>query len=88
MKTISVTEAARNFSELVSGVHYRGESTLLVKGGRPMVKVTPARRPMTGRSLAALWPKLPHLSPAEAGGFGRDVEKARRALRSVKSKWD
>jgi hypothetical protein len=30
MKT--VTEASRNFSDLVSRVHYQGESTLLIKG--------------------------------------------------------
>ena len=31
----SVTEAARNFSDLISRVHFRGESALLLKGGKP-----------------------------------------------------
>lgn len=88
MKIVSVTEAARNFSDLVSSVHYRGESALLVKGGRPMVKVSPARRPATGRELAKLWPKLPHLPPAEANAFGRDLDEARHKLPPLKSKWD
>lgn len=88
MRTVSVTEAARNFSELMSSVHYRGESALLVKGGRPMVRLTPARRPKTGRDLSAFWSKLTHLTITEAEGLERDLNAARRALHPIKSKWD
>lgn len=88
MKTVTVTEAARNFSDFVSRVHYRGESALLVKGGRPMVKVTPARRANTGRDLAKIWSKMPHLNHKEADAFGRDLESAREKLPTLKSKWD
>ena len=85
---ITVTEASRNFSDLVSRVHYQGESTLLVKGGRPMVKMIAARRAKTGRQLAALWPAIPRLNRKEAVSFGRDIETARRQLPALKSKWD
>jgi prevent-host-death family protein len=88
MKTVTVTEAARNFSELVSRVHYRGESALLVKGGKPMARVVPARRGRTGRELASVWSKLPHLSPKEAEALENDLAVARRKLAPVKSKWD
>ena len=89
MRTLSVTEAARNFSDLVSRVHYRGESALLLKGGRPMVRVVPARSPRTGRERAALWPRLPQLSPAEADAMARDLADARAALRPVPPpQWD
>jgi prevent-host-death family protein len=88
MKTITVTEASRNFSDLVSRVHYQGESTLLVKGGRPMVKITAARRARTGRQLAALWPAIQHLTRKDAESFGRDIEIARGKLPALKSKWD
>ena len=88
MKTLTVTEAARNFSDLVSWVHYQGESTLLIKGGRPMVKITAARRAKTGGQLAALWPSIPHLNRKDAESFGRDIETARRKLPALKSKWD
>jgi antitoxin (DNA-binding transcriptional repressor) of toxin-antitoxin stability system len=87
MKTITVTEASRNFSDLVSRVHYRGESALLVKGGRPMVKMTAARRAKIGRHLAALWPDLPHLNRQDAEAFGRDIEAARLSLPALKSQW-
>jgi antitoxin (DNA-binding transcriptional repressor) of toxin-antitoxin stability system len=88
VRTVSVTEAARNFCELVSSVHYRGESALLVKGGRPMVRLIPALRPKTGRDLGAFWSKLPHLTITEAEGLERDLNDARRALHPIKSKWD
>ena len=88
MRTITVTEAARNFSDFVSRVHYQGECALLVKGGRPMVKVTPVRNANTGRDLATLWAKISHLSPAEAEAFGDDIAESRENLPSVRPKWD
>ena len=88
MKTMTVSDAARNFSEFVNRVHSGGEGALLVKGGKPMVKVLPARRAKLGRELAAVWPKLPHLSSAEATAFGDDLAEARRKLPPVSSKLD
>ena len=88
MKTMTVTEAARHFSEFISRVHYRGESTLLFKGGKPVAKVLPAGNPRTGRDLAVIWSRLPHLSVKEAAAFGRDIEGARRRLPPLVSKWD
>jgi antitoxin (DNA-binding transcriptional repressor) of toxin-antitoxin stability system len=87
IKQITVTDAARNFSELVSRIHYQGDSALLVKGGKPMVKIVPANRPKTGGELAALWPQLAHLSPAEATSFERDMLTSRRRLPPLASKW-
>jgi antitoxin (DNA-binding transcriptional repressor) of toxin-antitoxin stability system len=88
MKTITVTEAARNFSELVSRIHYRSESTLLVKGGRPMVRIIPANQAKTGRELAETWPGIPHLSAKEAAYFDHDLKISRRRLPIAKSKWE
>lgn len=87
-KQITVTEAARNFSELVSRVHYQGGTTILVKGGKPMVKLSPACRPKTGRELAALWPKRPILIPDEAASFERDTADSRSRLGPLVSKWE
>ena len=87
-KQISVTVAARNFSDLVSRVHYQGGTTILVKGGKPMVKLSPASRPKTGRELAALWPKRPILSPDEAASFERDMVDSRSRLGPLVSTWE
>ena len=87
-KEITVTEAARNFSELVNRVHYQGRSTILLKGGKPMVKIIPVHRAKTGAELAVLWVKGPRLSLAEAESFERDINESRRGLRPLTSKWD
>jgi antitoxin (DNA-binding transcriptional repressor) of toxin-antitoxin stability system len=88
LKQITVTEAARNFSELVSRVHYQGDTAILSKGGKPMAKLSPASRPKTGRELAALWPKRPSLNPDEAARFERDLRESRSRLGPLASKWE
>lgn len=81
MKIVSVTAAARNLSALVKKLHDRGESALLVKRGKPLVRVSAARQSVTGRELARVWPKLPHLTPAEAAAFEYDLAEAREHMR-------
>jgi prevent-host-death family protein len=88
MKTMTVTEASRHFSEFISRVHYRGESAILLKGGKPVAKVMPAVRVKTGRDLASLWQHLPHLSVKEAEAFGHDIDNSRLNLPPVAAKWD
>ena len=87
MREISVTEAARHFSELIGRVFYKGESALLLKGGKPMAKVIPVRRPKMGRELAKLWSKLPHLSHEDAIAFEHDLEEARKKIPAVRNPW-
>lgn len=88
MKTVTVTDAARNFSDFINRVYYQGESALLVKGGRPMVKVTPAHRSNTAAELAELWPTFAHLSVTEAGLLADELETARSRLPTPTSQWD
>jgi hypothetical protein len=54
-----------------------------------MVRVVPARALRTGRELAALWPRLPQLSSAEAEAMARDLADARAALLPIPPlQWD
>ncbi len=85
---ITVTEVARNLSDFFSRVHYQGSSALVVKGGKPLVKVTPARRFKTCGELAVLWPTLPQVPAAEAVRFERDMKAGKRNFRPMSSKWD
>ena len=85
---ITVTEVSRNLSDFFSRVHYQGSGALVVKGGKPLVKVTPARRFKTCGELAALWPTLPQVPAAEAVRFERDLKAAKRNFRPMTSKWD
>ena len=79
-KTLTVTEAARHFSDYVSRVAYRHEAFVLCKGRRRMAELRPVP---TGRRLGDLpeiFRSLPRLSRREATAFAGDVEAARSAL--------
>ena len=67
-QTITVTDAARNFSEVVNKVFYRGESMELTRGGKVVARLVPAVEvePPTGRDVLAAWKALPHLEKDEA----------------------
>lgn len=88
-RSLSVTEAARNFSDLVNRTHYRGETTVLVRSGRPVARIMPADgSSCLGSDLAAKWREMAHLSPDEAEEFAADLKKARELIEPPESKWD
>lgn len=59
-RTISATEAARHFSDLVNRVGYRGERYVIERGGKPMCELVPAGvRGFTGADFLALLDTLP-----------------------------
>lgn len=79
-KRISATEAARNFSELLAMVRFRGARYTIVRGGKPMATVGPAEPPVHERSFAELkeiWKRISRLGE-EAESFERDLRAAAR----------
>lgn len=57
---ISATEAVRSFSELMNRVHYRGESFVVERGGKPICEILPAGPPkFRGMDLVNLLRSLP-----------------------------
>ena len=90
-KTLTVTEAARNFSDVVNKVFYRGESMELTRGGKVVARLVPAGviEAPTGREVLAGWKTLPHLSGEEAEAFASEIEKGRQSLNQIPTnKWD
>lgn len=79
---LTVTEAARNFADVVNRVRYRGERFLLTKGGLPVAELRPseAHRTVTGRALARRLSSLPHLGAAASERFATDLDEARRRV--------
>ncbi len=78
MKTsISVTDTARNFSDIINRVTYRGERFVLYKGKKSVAELNPikAGRPLS--ELAALLEKLPSLTAREAESFAGDLARYR-----------
>ena len=88
-RTISVTEAARNFADLVNRTHYRGEVTLLLRAGRPVARIVPTGgSSCLGSDLAAKWREMEPLPPDEAEALARDLEDSRATITPPASKWD
>jgi len=87
--TLTVTEAARGFSDLINRVHYRRESAVLTKNGREVARVIPANpASITLGEFAKRWKPGAHLSPSEAAAFARDIKKGRHIFKPLVSPWD
>ncbi len=78
---LTVTEAVRNFSEVLGRVRFKGERFVLVKGGKPVAELGPtdAAVPIRLGELSAMLEALPHLEPEDAERFGLDLESGRNA---------
>jgi antitoxin (DNA-binding transcriptional repressor) of toxin-antitoxin stability system len=86
-KSISVTEAARNFADCVNRAHYQGTTFVLHKNGVPVARIVPEeRKSCTGLELAAALAKV-RLSPEESAAWRRDLRKARKILIPPVDKW-
>jgi prevent-host-death family protein len=53
MRSVSATEAARRFSEVLDAVEADGESFLVVRRGRPVARIEPATG-QQGRAIKSL----------------------------------
>jgi antitoxin (DNA-binding transcriptional repressor) of toxin-antitoxin stability system len=86
-KSISVTEAARNFADCVNRAHYQGVTFILHKNGVPVARIVPeAKKPTTGREIAAALAKV-RLTPEESAAWQKDLEEARENLVPQRDKW-
>jgi len=85
-RTLSATEASRNFSEIMNRVKYRGESFVVERGGERICEIRPAAPArFTGADLIALIRSLP--SPGD--GYLKVVEELTRSQKKLpKSKWE
>lgn len=90
-QAISVTEAARNFSDCVNRVRYQGTTFVLHKNGVPVARIVPEeRKPSTGREIAAALRealKDAHLGEEEATAWLHDLEESRKTLRPPVDRW-
>ena len=88
-EAISVTEAARNFANIINRIYYTHESTTLLKSGKPVARIVPvAPSTCLARDFACHLESIPHLSETEATDFERDLVTSRQKLLNAESKWD
>jgi len=86
-RTISVTEAARNFADCINRAHYQNVTFVLQKNGSPVAHITPASdKVCTGRDLATTLAEV-ELPPEEARSWGNDLRNARKNLKPLPDKW-
>jgi antitoxin (DNA-binding transcriptional repressor) of toxin-antitoxin stability system len=76
-QSISLTEAARNFSDCINRVAYRGETFLLLRGRRAVAEIRPAPIGRRRSELAGLLASLPSLTAAEASSWQRELQHQR-----------
>lgn len=89
VRTVSVTDGARRFADLVNRAFYRHETTVLLKNGVPVAHIAPvAPAGIPANELATRWPLLPRLSQSDAEAFAREVEAARAALPAPAAPWE
>lgn len=70
---ITATELARNLSDVLSRIRYRGERFVVERNGEPVASLGPVTQPR-GITLRELVARLGHLElPGE--GFADDVEQ-------------
>ena len=78
---LSVTEGSRNFSDLINRIVYRGETAVLTRSGRDVVRLIPVRpTACTGLDLAKKFrERHTPLSDEEAESLAEDLASIREA---------
>jgi antitoxin (DNA-binding transcriptional repressor) of toxin-antitoxin stability system len=74
---IPIAEFAAHVQTFLERVASQGESFVLVDGGRRVVELGPAKQSVKVCDLPAFFASLPHLDPADAEQFARDLEEIR-----------
>jgi len=85
--TISVTEAARNFADCLNRAHYQNVTFVLLKNGAPFARLVPDNEKVcVGRDLAEALAGT-ELPAEEAKAWRRDLQAARKVLKTPADKW-
>ena len=85
--TICVTEAARNFADCINRAHYQNVTFVLLKNGLPFARLGPElEKVCLGRDLAQALAKT-ELPDEEARAWRRDLQTARKTLKTPVDKW-
>jgi prevent-host-death family protein len=81
MKSLTATEAARRFSDVLDAVENRGESFVVVRRGRAVARIEPAAA-RSGRAVKDLLRRAP-----TDRKWAEDLRRIRAALRIEDRRW-
>jgi hypothetical protein len=89
-KSITATEAVRNFSDLLNQVRYQSAEFDIVRGKEVVARLTPPT-PTGGvplDQLGSLLQSLPRLGSREADAMAKDIERGLSRMRPDAVEWD
>lgn len=81
MKSLTATEVARKFSDVLDAVESRGETFVVVRRGRAVARIGPA-----GAGRGATVKELLRAAPSDPAWVG-DVRRMRAALQIEDRRW-
>ncbi|CAN5895396.1 hypothetical protein BH24DEI2_BH24DEI2_04820 [soil metagenome] len=89
MERINVTQAARNFSDLLNRVYYQGISVELERNNKVIARIVPAEptSKLQAKDLPAFLASLPDFGD-DAEAFARDVMSVRTSFPPEKEPWE
>jgi len=90
MSEITVTELARSLSDFINRATYRGEEFVVLRGGKPVARLSPVPSGVRVADLSAVFGGvLPSLDPGDVDEFARDLDKIRHENNEpVADRWD
>lgn len=90
MSEITVTELARGLSEVINRTTYRGEEFLVIRGGKPVARISPVPAGLRMKDLPTILDRgLPPLDAGDLDDFAADLGKIRREMNEpVGNAWD
>jgi antitoxin (DNA-binding transcriptional repressor) of toxin-antitoxin stability system len=89
MERISVTQAVRQFSDLLNRVYYHGVSFELERGNKVIARISPvsSESPLKVKDLNKLFSNFPPLGE-DSKTFAKDLANIRKKVPLEKNQWD
>ena len=89
MERLSVTQAVRQFSDLMNRVFYQGIIVELERGNRVIARIYPVapESPLKVKDLNAFFHELPSLGE-DSESFTKDLAEIRKQVPTERNRWD
>jgi antitoxin (DNA-binding transcriptional repressor) of toxin-antitoxin stability system len=89
MERLTVTQAVRQFSDLMNRVFYQGSIVELERGNRVIARICPVApdSPLKVKDLNDFFQELPSLGD-DSERFAEDVAEIRKQVPTERNRWD
>ncbi|RWX51612.1 hypothetical protein VU01_11086 [Candidatus Electrothrix marina] len=89
MERLTVTQAVRQFSDLMNRVFYQGSIVELERGNRVIARIYPVapESPLKVKDLNVFFHELPSLNE-DSESFAQDLAEIRKQVPAERNQWD